>query len=72
MPRAKNIIAELDDAKNAMSALNQDPRGLLTVTAPSSFGHRHVATAVMSFLKRYPLMEIELHLSNQIIDFYLT
>jgi DNA-binding transcriptional LysR family regulator len=68
LPRARNILAELDDAKDAISALHADPRGLLTVTAPSSFGRRHVTPAVNCFLKRYPLMEIDLHLSDHVID----
>lgn len=68
LPRAKNIVLELDEAKNAMSALNADPQGLLTVTAPASFGRLYVAPAVNRFLKRYPLMEIELNISDEIID----
>ncbi|MBC3911023.1 LysR family transcriptional regulator [Undibacterium umbellatum] len=68
LPRAKNIAAELDDARQAMSDLNGDPRGLLTVTAPSAFGRRHVAPAVASFLNRYPLMEVDLHVSDEIVD----
>ncbi|MFZ6760433.1 LysR family transcriptional regulator [Undibacterium sp. Ji50W] len=68
LPRAKTIAAELDDARQAMSALNADPRGLLTVTAPAAFGRRHVAPAVASFLNRYPLMEVDLHVSDQIVD----
>lgn len=71
LPRAKNIIAELDEARDSIISLNEEPRGLLTVTAPTSFGQRHVAKAIASFLKRYPLMEIELHLSNQIIELAL-
>jgi DNA-binding transcriptional LysR family regulator len=68
LPRAKNMLAELDDARQSISSLSEDPRGLLTVTAPSSFGRRHVAPAVISFLKLYPLMEIDLHLSDHIVD----
>jgi DNA-binding transcriptional LysR family regulator len=68
LPRAKNIVLELDEAKNAMSALNADPQGVLTVTAPASFGRLYIAPAVTRFLKRYPLMEIELDISNEIID----
>lgn len=68
LPRAKNISAELADARQAMSALNADPRGLLTVTAPSAFGRRHIAPAVASFLNRYPLIEVDLHVSDDIVD----
>jgi DNA-binding transcriptional LysR family regulator len=68
LPRARNILAELDDAKDAISSLRADPRGLLTVTAPSSFGRRYITPAVTSFLKQYPLMEIDLHLSDHVVD----
>jgi DNA-binding transcriptional LysR family regulator len=66
--RAQHLLAELDDAKLALSSLNADPRGLLTVTAPSSFGRLYVAPAVLSFLQRYPLMEVDLHIGDEIID----
>jgi DNA-binding transcriptional LysR family regulator len=68
LPRARNILAELDDAKDAIASLRADPRGLLTVTAPSSFGRRYVTPAVTSFLQRYPLMEVDLHLSDHVVD----
>lgn len=68
LPRARAILAELDDAKHAISAANADPQGLLSITAPSSFGRRHVAPAVFSFLKKYPLIEIDLHLSDELLD----
>jgi DNA-binding transcriptional LysR family regulator len=51
-----------------MSALYADPRGLLTVTAPSAFGRRYIAPAVAEFLKLHPQMEIDLHVSDDIVD----
>ena len=68
LPRAKNILLELDEAKHDMSALSSDPKGLLTITAPSSFGRMYVAPAVTRFLQRYPQMEIDLHIGDEIID----
>lgn len=68
LPRAKNILLELDEAKHDMSALSSDPKGLLTITAPSSFGRLYVAPAVTRFLQRYPQMEIDLHIGDEIID----
>src|SRR6187402_1763172 len=47
LQRAKNILVQLDEAKSAISALNADPKGLLTITAPSSFGRLHIAPAVI-------------------------
>jgi DNA-binding transcriptional LysR family regulator len=68
VPRARTILAELAEAKEAMTALSTDPRGLLTVTAPSAFGRRHIAPAVSSFLQKYPSLEVDLHVSDDIVD----
>jgi DNA-binding transcriptional LysR family regulator len=68
LQRAKNILVELDEAKSSITASNADPKGLLTVTAPSAFGRLHIAPAIVSFLKRYPLMDIDLNINDDIVD----
>ena len=68
VPRARAILSELDDARHDISAASADPRGLLTIAAPSSFGRRHVAPAVISFMQQYPGMEVVLHLGDQLLD----
>ncbi|HEY0062203.1 MAG TPA: LysR family transcriptional regulator [Telluria sp.] len=68
VPRARAIVSELNDARHAIAEMSADPRGQLTVTAPASFGRRHVVRAVASFLAQYPAIEIVLHLSDQLLD----
>ena len=68
IPRARNILTELAEAKEAISSANADPRGLLSITAPTIFGRRHMMPAIASFLRRYPGVELELHLNDQVID----
>ena len=68
LPRARNIVSEMDDAKHGLADLHADPRGLLTVTAPAAFGRRHVVPAIAEFLERYPSIEIDLHLSDERVD----
>jgi DNA-binding transcriptional LysR family regulator len=68
LPRARNILAELADGKAAVQELDSEPRGLLTVTAPAAFGRLHVAPAIAEFLRRHPLIEIELHVSDDVVD----
>ncbi len=65
---AKNIVAEMEYVKEAMLEGQHEPRGLLTVTAPTSFGRLHIAPVVISFLKKYPQIEIDLLLSDQLVD----
>ena len=68
LPRARNILAELADGKAAVQELDSEPRGLLTVTAPAAFGRLHVAPAIAVFLQRFPLLEVDLHVSDDIVD----
>ena len=68
LPTARNILAELAGAREAIHAQERELRGLLTVTAPTVFGRHHVVSAVASFLRRYPGVECDLHLSDQIMD----
>ena len=68
LPRARHIVSEMDDARHGLADLRADPRGLLTVTAPAAFGRLHVIPAMTDFLKRYPAIEIDLHLSDRRVD----
>lgn len=67
VPRARKILSELDEARSSVAMLDAEPRGLLTVTTPAGF-RRHVAPAVVEFLKRYPQIEMDLHASDDIVD----
>lgn len=68
LPRARAILADLADAKASLGALAAEPRGVLTVTAPSAFGRRHVLPAVVGFLARHAGLEVDLHISDRIVD----
>ena len=68
LPRARHILSEVAETKGAVLSFKVEPQGVLTVTAPSSFGSRHIAPAAASFLKRYPKIEIDLHVCNEIVD----
>lgn len=68
LPRARHIVSEMDDARHGLADLHADPRGLLTITAPTAFGRRHVVPAIAGFLQRYPLIEIDMHLSDERVD----
>jgi DNA-binding transcriptional LysR family regulator len=70
--RAQAIVAEFDEAKAALVEAQAEPRGPLSVTVPSSFGRRHVVPAVASFLQRHPLIELELHFSDDWVDLGIT
>jgi len=68
LPRAQVIVSELEDAKAALLDTQAQPRGMLSVTAPGAFGRRHVTPVVAGFLKQHPLIELDLHLSDEWVD----
>ena len=68
LPRARQIVADMGDARTAVADANPEPRGLLTVTAPPSLGQRHIVPAIATFLRDYPLLEVGLHTGDEVID----
>ena len=48
------ILADLEEADLAVARLQSEPRGLLRVNAPMSFGTLHLGRAVADFMESYP------------------
>ena len=66
--RAKAILADLEEADVAVTRLQAEPRGLLRINAPMSFGTLHLGSAIADFMAVYRDLEIQLVLSDQMID----
>ena len=45
-----------------------EPRGMLRISAPSTFGSIHLAPALPELLQRYPGLSIDLVLSDKLVD----
>jgi DNA-binding transcriptional LysR family regulator len=56
LERCRRILADLDEAEQALGTTGQDSSGLLRVTAPVLFGQLHVAPTVRGFLARHRRM----------------
>lgn len=46
----------------------KEPAGLLKITCGATFGERFIAPLLPAFLKRYPKLKVDLHLSNSRVD----
>src|SRR5215470_1418930 len=66
--RAVAILAELEEADLAVTRLQAEPRGMLRINAPMSFGTLHVGPAIAAFMEKYPELQIQLTLSDEQID----
>lgn len=66
--RAARILAELADADQSVSQQDGLPRGLLRISAPISFGQRHVAPALPEFRAAYPDVTVQMILNDAVVD----
>lgn len=66
--RCLAILSDIDEAERAAADLQTNPRGLLRVNSPMSFGTLHLGPAIAAFMETYPDLQIELVLSDQQID----
>ena len=65
---ARRVLDELEHAKAATSALNQQPRGVLKLNLPPAFARHHILPALNDFCVRYPQISVELALDNAQIN----
>jgi len=66
--RCTAILSDLEEADLVVTRLQSEPRGLLRVNAPMSFGTLHLGRAVADFMEKYPDLQVQLVLSDQQID----
>lgn len=66
--RCQRILADLEEADQAIGNLQAAPRGRLKVTAPMSFGALHLAPVLPAFTERYPDIQLDLALSDRMVD----
>ena len=66
--RCRQIVSELEDAEQLLSAAREIPRGRLRMTMPLSLGRLHLARLVPEFLQRYPEVTVEVSATDRIVD----
>ncbi len=63
--RLNNI---LEETRNTTEALQDEPRGMLKISTPASFGIDSIAPLLHRFLQKYPDLNAELLLDDNVVD----
>ena len=66
--RSVRALEELQAAENELETGRGEPKGLLRLTAPVEIAHSLLPALVHAFLKKHPRMEIELVVTNRVLD----
>ena len=66
--RCRTILAEVSDAESMLIDRQAEPLGKVTVTAPVTFGKRHVAPKINAYLNQYQKMQVNLMLLDRPVD----
>ncbi|WP_372844280.1 LysR substrate-binding domain-containing protein [Psychrobacter sp.] len=65
---AQQILLSIDDMESQLGGLQQNPKGVLRISAPVSFALKHMAKLITDFQMRYPLVTVDLQLTDRKVD----
>jgi DNA-binding transcriptional LysR family regulator len=66
--RCTGPLRDLENAQSAIAEKGRSPSGTLRVTSLSPFGRTYVLPLIPAFSRRYPAIEVELHLDDAVSD----
>lgn len=66
--RCTHILADIDEAEQAVTRLHARPSGTLRVNAAAAFTTYQVVPLLPEFMTRYPLIHLELTVGDRVVD----
>ena len=66
--QAREVLALMDQAEEAVSSAAPEPSGVLRVNAPVSFGVLHLAPLWGAFMSAHPNVELDISLNDRLVD----
>ncbi|MBC9250067.1 LysR family transcriptional regulator [Pseudomonas alcaligenes] len=66
--RCRQIMLDFAEAEQAVMQLQQEPSGLLRITAPIEFGQLFLGSVLGQFMRQYPQISAEVELTSREVD----
>lgn len=66
--RVVDILSLVEEAEDYVSRRNTQPRGVLKVSAPTTFTRLQITPHLPAFSERYPGIELDVHLTDNFVD----
>lgn len=66
--RCRQILEDLDEVDATMAQRRGRPSGTLRLTAPLSFGQRHILPLLDAYLKQWPELRADIRFTDRFID----
>ena len=66
--RSQQGLRQIEEAEDEVNLLQSEPRGVLKLNSPMSFGILHVAPALQDFLSNYPQLSVDISLDDRRVD----
>lgn len=66
--RARRIVADIEEAEAEVASVRGAPRGKLRINSGTAFGLHQLAPSLAEFLNRYPEIDIELSITDRLVD----
>jgi DNA-binding transcriptional LysR family regulator len=68
LTHVERILLDLENARASVGDNLTRPKGKLKISAPASFGRLFVAPAICSFMRAYPDIEVQIDLTDRVVN----
>lgn len=68
LPRCRQMLELCGDMQAAVSEPDDTPRGLLRLSVSTSFGQSQLAEAIADYVKRFPLVTVDLQMLDRTVN----
>ncbi|NUA28268.1 LysR family transcriptional regulator [Cupriavidus basilensis] len=68
--QCRAALNQLVEAERKVTGEQVQPSGTIRISAPTTYGHHRLLPLLPAFRAKYPLIKVEVHISNRNVDFH--